>query len=315
MESILPLSSEFQRLRKYKINMDQRNNPAMNQLDATDQIALLANELEEVKQKFIQNDKLALIGKLTAGILHEIKNPLNFINNFTKMSQELVGELYEIVDGVREKLDPDTLADFNETRSMLSASLTKILENGERTQRIIFSMLAQMHDNKELVFELSDINKLVDEFAKLAYQGARGNDKDFNLKFNTDYDPTIEPINLEFQEMSRVIINLVDNACYALSEKKKRNKGCFSPEILLRTKKLDNFVEIRIRDNGIGIPQEVIDKLFSPFFTTKPKGKGTGLGLSLSRDIITNIHKGKIEIESKENEFTEFKILIPTNLE
>ena len=287
----------------------------MNQLDTKDQVALLSHELEEVKEKFIQNDKLALIGKLTAGILHEIKNPLNFINNFTKMSQELVGELNEIMEGISDKLDADTLADFNDTRSMLSDSLAKILENGERTQRIIFSMLAQMHDNKEIVFQLSDINKLVDEFAKLAYQGARGNDKDFNLKFKTDYDPTIEPIKLEFQEMSRVIINLVDNACYALNEKKKRNNGCFSPEILLATKKLDNFVEIQIRDNGIGIPQEVINKLFSPFFTTKPKGKGTGLGLSLSRDIITIIHKGKIEINSIENEFTEFKILIPTNLE
>ncbi len=297
------------------MNIDQRNNPDMNQLDTKDQVALLSHELEEVKEKFIQNDKLALIGKLTAGILHEIKNPLNFINNFTKMSQELVGELNEIMEGISDKLDADTLADFNDTRSMLSDSLAKILENGERTQRIIFSMLAQMHDNKEIVFQLSDINKLVDEFAKLAYQGARGNDKDFNLKFKTDYDPTIEPIKLEFQEMSRVIINLVDNACYALNEKKKRNNGCFSPEILLATKKLDNFVEIQIRDNGIGIPQEVINKLFSPFFTTKPKGKGTGLGLSLSRDIITIIHKGKIEINSIENEFTEFKILIPTNLE
>ena len=287
----------------------------MNQSDTSDQLALLSNELEEVKLKFIQNDKLALIGKLTAGILHEIKNPLSFINNFTKMSQELVGELKDIVDGVSDKLDEDTLADFNDTRTMLSASLGKILENGERTQRIIFSMLAQMNDNKEMVFEPADINKLVDEFAKLAYQGARGNDKEFNLTLKTDYDQSIGLIKLEFQEISRVIINLVDNACYALNEKRKRDQGGFSPEILLTTKKLDDFVEIRIRDNGIGMPQEVIDKLFSPFFTTKPKGKGTGLGLSLSRDIITNIHKGKIEITSKENEFTEFKILLPTNLQ
>lgn len=286
----------------------------MNQSDTTDQLALLSTELEEVKQKFIQNDKLALIGKLTAGILHEIKNPLSFINNFTKMSQELVGELKDIVEGVSDKLDEDTLADFNETSAMLSASLGKILENGERTQRIIFSMLAQMHDNKEMVFEPADINKLVDEFAKLAYQGARGNDKEFNLTFKTEYDQSIGLIKLEFQEISRVIINLVDNACYALNEKRKRAQGAFCPEILLVTRKLDDFVEIRIRDNGTGMPQEVIDKLFSPFFTTKPKGKGTGLGLSLSRDIITNIHKGKIEINSKENEYTEFKIFIPTNL-
>ena len=278
------------------------------------QLLALSTELEEIKQKFIQSDKLAFIGKLTTGIMHEIKNPLNFINNFTKLSQELVGELNEIVDGISDKLDPDTQADLEDIRSMLSANLSKVLENGERAQRIIFSMLAQMHNKQEVVFEPADINKLIDEFAKLAYQGMRGNDKEFNLTFKTNFDPSITPVNIEFQEMSRVIINLVDNACYALNEKKKKLKDRFSPEILLATKKLDNFIEIRIRDNGSGMPQDVIDKLFQPFFTTKPKGQGTGLGLSLSHDIITNIHKGELEIISEENEYTEFKILLPTNL-
>jgi two-component system, NtrC family, sensor kinase len=175
-------------------------------------------------------------------------------------------------------------------------------------------MLAQMHNKQEVVFELVDINKVIDEFAKLAYQGMRGNNKEFNLTFKTNYDSSITPVNIEFQEMSRVIINLVDNACYALNEKKKRLKDSFSPEILLATKKLDNYIEIRIRDNGSGMPKDVLDKLFQPFFTTKPKGQGTGLGLSLSHDIITNIHKGKLEILSQEDEYTEFKILIPMNL-
>ena len=279
-----------------------------------EQILQLSAELEELRQKFIQSEKLAFVGKLTTGIMHEIKNPLNFINNFTKLSQELVGELDDIIDGISNKIDKDTMADLDDTRSLLIANLNKILENGERVHRIIFSMLAQMNDKQETVFELSDINKLVDEFAKLAYQGMRGNEKEFNLTFKTDYDPLITPINVESQEISRVIINLVDNACYALNEKKKRMKDSFSPEILLATKKHDNFVEIRIRDNGSGIPQASIDKLFTPFFTTKPKGQGTGLGLSISYDIITNIHKGKIEIVSKENEYTEFRILIPINL-
>ena len=279
-----------------------------------EQLLALSAELEEIKEKFIQSDKLAFIGKLTTGIMHEIKNPLNFINNFTKLSQELVGELNEIVDGISDKLDPDTQTDLEDIRSMLAANLSKVLENGERAQRIIFSMLAQMHNKQEVVFEPADINKLIDEFAKLAYQGMRGNYKEFNLTFKTNYDSSITPINIEFQEMSRVIINLVDNACYALNEKKKRLKDSFSPEILLTTKKLDNFIEIRIRDNGSGMPQDVIDKLFQPFFTTKPKGQGTGLGLSLSHDIITNIHKGKLEILSEEGEYTEFKILLPTNL-
>ena len=239
---------------------------------------------------------------------------LNFINNFTKLSQELLGELNEIIDGIGDKLDADTQADIDEVRSMLEANLAKILENGERAQRIIYSMLAQMHNKQEVVFTPVDINKLIDEFAKLAYQGMRGNDSEFNLTFKTDYDPSISPVNLEFQEMSRVIINLVDNSCYTLNEKRKRMEVGFSPEILLATKKLDDFIEIRIRDNGCGMPQDVLEKLFQPFFTTKPKGQGTGLGLSLSFDIITNIHNGKIDIQSKEDEFTEFRILIPTNL-
>ena len=279
-----------------------------------EQLLLLSTELEEIKQKFIQSDKLAFIGKLTTGIMHEIKNPLNFINNFTKLSQELLEELNVIIDGISDKLDANSLANLNDIRSTLKGNLIKVLENGERAQRIIFSMLAQMHDRQEIVFELTDINKLVDEFAKLAYQGLRGIDREFNLAFKTDYDLSICPVNLDFQEMSRVIINLVDNACYALNEKKKKMQNRFSPEILLSTKKLDNFVEIKIRDNGIGIPQTVIDQIFDPFFTTKPKGQGTGIGLSLSYDIITNVHKGKIEIFSKENEYTEFRIIIPVNL-
>jgi signal transduction histidine kinase len=290
------------------------NTPDKNQTGTEEQIALLSAELEDLKEKFIVSDKLAFIGKLTAGIMHEIKNPLNFIINFAKLSQELVGELQELMDGAVDKLDKETVADLEDTRSMLTANLNKILENGERAQRIVFSMLAQMNDKQEIVFERTDLNKLVDEFAKLAYQGMRGNNKEFNVTFKTDYDPTIGTINLESQELSRVIINLVNNACYALDEKKKKLQDNFSPEILLATKKLDNFVEIRIIDNGSGIPQSVIDKLFTPFFTTKPKGQGTGLGLSLSYDIITNIHKGKIELSSKENEFTEFKILISSNL-
>ena len=288
--------------------------PNKKKSDTDEQLALLSAELDDIKQRFIQSDKLAFIGKLTAGIMHEIKNPLNFIINFTKLSQELVGELNELMDGAVDKLDKETVADLEDTRSMLTANLNKILENSERAQRIVFSMLAQIHDKKESVYEQTDLNKLVDEFAKLAYQGIRGNNKDFNVTFKTDYDPTIGTINLESQELSRVIINLVNNACYALDEKKKKMQDSFSPEILLATKKLDNFIEIRIRDNGSGIPQSIIEKLFTPFFTTKPKGQGTGLGLSLSYDIITNIHKGKIEISSKENEFTEFKILISSNL-
>ena len=279
-----------------------------------EQLLLLSTELEEIKEKFIQSDKLAFIGKLTTGIMHEIKNPLNFINNFTRLSKELIGELNDIIDGISDNLDEDTKADLDDVRSMLEANLTKILENGERAQRIIISMLAQMHSEQVVVFAPVEINKLIEEFAKIAYQGMRGNDSEFNLTFKTDYDPSITLVNMEFQQMSRVIINMVDNACYALNEKRKKMIGNFSPEILLATKKLDEYIEIRIRDNGSGMPQSVIDQHFKPFFTTKPKGQGTGLGLSMSYDIITNVHKGKMEILSQDGEYTEFRILIPSNL-
>ena len=279
-----------------------------------EQLLLLSTELEEIKEKFIQSDKLAFIGKLTTGIMHEIKNPLNFINNFTRLSKELIGELNDIIDGISDNLDEDTKADLDDVRSMLEANLTKILENGERAQRIIISMLAQMHSEQVVVFAPVEINKLIEEFAKIAYQGMRGNDSEFNLTFKTDYDPSIALVNMEFQQMSRVIINMVDNACYALNEKRKKMIGNFSPEILLATKKLDEYIEIRIRDNGSGMPQSVIDQHFKPFFTTKPKGQGTGLGLYMSYDIITNVHKGKMEILSQDGEYTEFRILIPSNL-
>jgi len=291
------------------MEISDKNSPSADQ-----QILVLSKELEEIKEKFIQSDKLAFIGKLTTGIIHEIKNPLNFITNFSKLSQELTEELKEIIDGANEKLDDDAKADFDDVLSMLEGNLTKIRENGERAQRIITSMLAQMHNKQDIVFAPVDLNKLIEEFSKLAYQGIRGNDSEFNLTFKTDYDPSIGLVNLEFQEMSRVIINLVDNACYALNDKKKRLQGEFSPEILLATKKIDGYIEIRIRDNGSGIPQVVIDKLFKPFFTTKPKGQGTGLGLSLSYEIITEVHKGKIEILSEVGDYTEFRMLIPSNL-
>lgn len=272
------------------------------------------NELEDLQKKLIEADRFASIGKLTAGILHEIKNPLNFVNNFAKISRELLDEIKEHVKNSREKFDKDTRDDMEDVISMLEENLAKILENGERAQRITTTMLAQAREKKETVFEPTDVNLLVDEFAKLAYHGVRGTDKEFNIKIETDYDKRIGSINLGKQEMSRVIINIVNNACYALNEKKKKLGSEFSPNLFLQTKKHDNDIEILVHDNGTGIPQKVVDKLFTPFFTTKPKGQGTGLGLSLSREIINDIHKGSIDIRSKEGEFTEFIIKIPCNL-
>lgn len=279
--------------------------------NAQEQIRQLSSEIESLKQKVVESDKLAFIGALSAGIMHEIKNPLNFVNNFARLSFDLIDELKESVYELTENPDKDSIEDINELAQLLDANLKKILENGERAQRIVFSMLSQTHDSQQTVFEPVDVNQLVDEFAKLAYQGIRGNDKDFNVSIKTNYDPDLGKVNIGVQEISRVIINIVNNACYALNEKKNELKEAFSPEIILSTKRKAETFEISIRDNGTGIPQSVIDKLYEPFFTTKPKGQGTGLGLSLSYDIITNVHKGKIDISSEKNKYTEFTIEIP----
>lgn len=279
--------------------------------NAQEQIRQLSSEIESLKQKVVESDKLAFIGALSAGIMHEIKNPLNFVNNFARLSFDLIDELKESVYELTDKPDKDSIEDINELTQLLDANLKKILENGERAQRIVFSMLSQTHDSQQAVFQPVDVNQLVDEFAKLGYQGVRGNDKDFNVSIKTNYDPDLGKVNIGIQEISRVIINIVNNACYALNEKKKELKGAFSPEIILSTKRKTDTFEISIRDNGTGIPQSVIDKLYEPFFTTKPKGQGTGLGLSLSYDIITNVHKGKIDISSEKNKYTEFTIEIP----
>lgn len=279
-----------------------------------EKIGQLNHELEDLHKKLVEADKFASIGRLTAGILHEIKNPLNFVNNFAKISHELLDELKEHIHNSQDKFDKDTREDMDDVVKMLGENMTKILENGERAQRITATMLAQTRERKETVFEPTDVNQLVDEFAKLAYHGVRGTDKEFNIKIKTDYDKRIGNVNIGKQEMSRVIINIVNNACYALNEKKKKLGNEFSPGLFLQTKKYDNEIEILIHDNGIGIPQKVIDKLFTPFFTTKPKGQGTGLGLSLSREIIKDIHKGSIDIRTKEGEYTEFIIKIPCSL-
>lgn len=286
----------------------------VNPKDTQEQIRQLSSEIEDLKQKVVESDKLAFIGSLSAGIMHEIKNPLNFVNNFARLSFDLIAELKESAQGLIDQPDNNAIEDVNEVVQLLDANLKKILENGERAQRIVFSMLAQTHQDKQVVFESVNINQLVDEFAKLGYQGVRGNDKDFNVSIKTYYDATLGTVNVGIQEISRVIINIVNNACYALNEKKKVLKDAFSPEILLSTKRKADTFEIVIRDNGTGIPQKLIDNLYKPFFTTKPKGQGTGLGLSLSYDIITNMHKGEIKVISEKDNYTQFTIEIPLTI-
>lgn len=267
-------------------------------------------ELAALHNRIIELESLASIGQLTAGILHEIKNPLNFITNFARLSGDLVEELAGFAGKLPEPADADDLADVLQ---MLKANLTRIRENGARAERIIQGMLAQTRA-ESAHFEPTDLNALVEDFTKLAYQGVRASDPTFNISLKFTLDSKMGLVTIAPYDFNRVIMNLVLNACYALNERSKQHIEGYNPAIAVSSVKTDDHLEIRIRDNGEGIPAAVKAKLFTPFFTTKPVGKGTGLGLSLSRDIVQNMHRGTLGVESEPGIFTEFTICLPLNL-
>ncbi len=277
-------------------------------------LQLTFQNLKDTQVQLIQQEKLASLGQLTAGIAHEIKNPLNFINNFSSLCVELSEEVREILDGIKEKIPEDEYADIDEVIGMIESNAKKINEHGGRADRIVKGMLQHSRgDSNE--FQLTDINGLVKEYMNLAYHGVRAENKEFNTALKTDLDTSLDKINIVPQDLSRVILNIVNNACFAVNDKKlKLNDPLYAPEIFVSTRKEKNNVVIRIKDNGVGMPDNVKEKIFNPFFTTKPTGKGTGLGLSMSFDIVTQIHKGKLQVETVDGESTEFILSIPLNL-
>ncbi len=273
-------------------------------------LQLTLQNLKDTQIQLIQSEKLASLGELTAGIAHEIQNPLNFVNNFSSLSADLADELLDLLNEIKDKIAENKFADVNELIGMLKSNVKKINEHGKRAESIVKGML-QHSRGKTGEYELTDINNMVAEYVNLAYHGMRAKDKNFNTAIRTQLDPEVGKASIIPQDLSRVILNIVNNSCYALDEKVKKLIPGFAPEVIISTRKINDKIEIRIKDNGTGIPQHVIDKIFNPFFTTKPTGKGTGLGLSMSYDIVTKIHKGKLEVNSKEGEFTEFIIIIP----
>jgi len=281
-------------------------------LQLPETIEELQKEVHKLRATVIAQEKLANVGLLTLGILHEIKNPLNFVINFSKISLDLTEELNELIEKLKEKLQPDEQDELKDISDTLKENLSRISENGYRAMRIMTNMLAQSRDQNTVKFSETDVNQLVDEFTKLAYQGIRGQDKDFNLSIKTDYDASLLKVRVDAHDLSRAILNIVNNACYAVDEKKKKSgDSSYVPQISVATKKLQDAFIIRIKDNGMGIPASVVKQIFTPFFTTKPSGEGTGLGLSMSYDIITKIHKGTLEVNAAEGEYTEFVITIP----
>ncbi len=259
--------------------------------------------LKQTQDQLIMHEKLASLGAVSAGIAHEIKNPLNFVTNFADIALSLTAEL-------REELPPEEIAKVEDVLQSLDQSVAKISEHGKRADSIVRSMLL-LSRGQTGERQKSDINKLVAEAANLAYHGMRAQDSAFNCAFETDYDPQAGELEVVPQQLSRVFLNIVNNACYVVYQRKKKSGDEYQPTVKLATRRLAGHVEIRIRDNGTGIPKEVAAKIFDPFFTTKPAGVGTGLGLSISYDIIAQGHKGELSVDSVMGEYTEFLIKLP----
>ncbi len=267
-------------------------------------------EIIRTQEQLITQQKLASLGALTAGIAHEIKNPLNFVNNFAELSIELVDELQQLLHQEKKNLESGRLAEIEETVTTLKQNAARIQEHGKRADSIVRSML-QHSRGKAGERQLTDINALLEEDINLAYHGMRAQDSSFNIKIEKDLDQSIGKLEVVPQDISRVFLNIINNGCYAAHRKKMDQSGDLSPTLSVRTRNMVNTVEIRIRDNGNGIPESVRDKLFAPFFTTKPAGHGTGLGLSISYDIVVHGHNGQITFETVEGEFAEFIISLP----
>ncbi len=244
--------------------------------------------------------------------MHEIQNPLNFVNNFSGLSIGLIEELREIINEMGDSIDKDTKDELNEVTEMLKTNIDKILQNGKRAESIVKSMLMQSR-GKSGVFQSTDINETIKESVNLAYHSRRAENTDFNASFDLKFDDSFGKINVIPQDFSRVIINVVNNSCDAVYERSLIEKD-YAPCISVTTLKSGDTVQIIIRDNGTGMPESVKNKIFEAFFSTKSEGKGTGLGLSMSYEIISDLHQGSIDVKTKENEYTEFIISIPTTL-
>ena len=277
----------------------------------TRELAASLDELRAAQDRLVQTEKLASLGQLTAGIAHEIKNPLNFVNNFSSLSAELVDELDEAL--APAVLDRKVRVEVGELTTMLKSNLEKVVQHGKRADSIVKNML--LHSREGSGEQRStDINALVEESLNLAYHGARAEKPSFNIALKRNLAADAGVVELFPQEITRALLNFISNGFYAAVKRKSEvDDDTFEPSLTATTKNLGKTVEIRIRDNGIGIPPEVKEKMFNPFFTTKPAGEGTGLGLSMSHDIIVKQHGGRIDVETEAGLFSEFIITLPRN--
>ncbi len=289
----------------------ERKNAETALKEKNDELTQALLDIKNTQSQLIQSEKMASLGNLTAGIAHEIKNPLNFIINFSELSISLVKEIMDIAQN--NKLDETTYKEIEPDFKRLEQNVDKIYQYGRRADRIIQGMLFHSRGRTSEKVQ-SDINNLLDESANIAYHGWRAKNSDFNISIVRNYDDAIEAVSVVPQDLSRVFLNILDNAFYSVI-KMKENKAAidsgYSPEVSISSKNLTDILEIRIRDNGTGISEENRDKIFEPFFSAKPVGDGTGLGLSICYDIIVKEHKGTISVETELEQFTEFVITLP----
>ena len=276
---------------------------------ARDAAETALHELQIAQASLVHAQKMAALGQVTAGIAHEIKNPLNFVNNFAGLSVELLDELKDAAAKAVGALDPGKRAEIVETIGMLTGNLEKIVEHGRRADGIVRSMLQHSRGGSG-DWQAADLNVLVEEALNLAYHGARAQDPNFDITLEHDLDHNLAPVDVVPQELTRVLLNLIGNGFYAANKRSRESDGTYSPALKVTTREFGEGVEVRVRDNGI-IPPEDRDKLFQPFFTTKPTGEGTGLGLSISYEIVTQQHGGTITVDSEVGDFTEFTLRLP----
>jgi two-component system, NtrC family, sensor kinase len=288
-------------------NINQKRNKIQSQKDQLDiqklKVEEAYEELKTTQTQLLHREKMASLGELMAGIAHEIQNPLNFVNNFSEVNSELITEM-------EEALANGNLEEARTIAGNIRDNIEKITNHGRRADSIVKGMLQHSRTSTGQK-ELSDINTIADEFLRLSFEAVKARDKTFQATIETSYDNNIQKINLIPQDIGRVLVNLFNNAFYSVNEKRKFAPASYEPLVSVNTKKLPHSIELRIRDNGMGIPQKVLDKIYNPFFTTKPTGQGTGLGLSLSYDIITKLHGGSLNAETKEGEYAEFIIQLP----
>jgi two-component system, NtrC family, sensor kinase len=274
----------------------------------TDELTRSLEDLRTAQDRLVQTEKLASLGQLTAGVAHEIKNPLNFVNNFSALSAELAGEINDVLADAN--LDNQTRDELDDLTKTLKSNLEKIVQHGKRADSIVKNMLLHSRQGSGEHCPI-DINTIVDESLNLAYHGARAEKAAFNITMHRNFDPAVGMVDGYPQEITRVLLNLISNGFYAATKRQAEAGEGFEPTLTVMTRNLGDKVEIRIRDNGSGIRPEIMKDMFNPFFTTKPAGEGTGLGLSISHDIIVKQHDGMIDVDTSPDAFTEFRIVLP----